>query len=311
VAAPVADPAPQLAWEARQRRPAGIAAILAAVLTLGGTLWNQAIYRDVPRAGFLESLGSAVQQGPVGQEESVRVAFYQFYSDHATEVLASSVVRALGLLALGWAITFLGAATRARKPDFAKPLVYAALVGAVLSALGAVLNSIGVDSAISNFLDGPRTVDEAADVGGESLLVTAGLIGLVGQLALAIGVVLVCMNAMRVGLLTRFLGVLGIITGALIVIPIGPLPVVQSFFLFALGLLMLGAIPGGAPPAWRTGNAEAWPSQQQAAEARRRQAEARRAGSAPAEPEELEAPEPVATGTPHPSSKKRKRKRRG
>jgi hypothetical protein len=310
VAAAEADSTQQLAWEARQRPPAGVAAILAALLTLGGTLWNQAIYRDVPRAGYLESLQRALEEGPIGRLESVRVGFYQFYADHATTVLASTVVRALGLIALGWAITFLAAATRARRPEFAKPMVYAALVGAVLSAVGVVLNAIGVDSAINTFLDSGRTVDDAADVGGNSLLIAAGLIGLVGQLALAVGVVLVSLNAMRIGLLTRFLGVLGMITGALIVIPIGPLPVVQSFFLFAFGLLLLGAIPGGIPPAWRTGNAEPWPSQQQVAEARRKQAEARRAGSTPPEPEELEA-EPVAAGTPHPSSKKRKRKRRG
>jgi hypothetical protein len=310
VAATEADPAQQLAWEARQRKPAGIAAIAAALLTLGGTLWNQAIYRDVPRAGFLESLQQALEPGPVGRLESVRVAFYQFYADHATVVLASTVVRALGLVAIGWTITVLAAATRARRPELPKPFLYAALIGAVLSAIGTVLNSIGVDSAVNTFLDGPRTVDEAADIGGDSLLVAAGLIGLIGQLLLAVGVVIVCLNAMRVGLLTRFLGVLGIITGALIVIPIGPLPVVQSFFLIALGLLMLGAIPGGIPPAWRTGNAEPWPSQQEVAAARRKQAEARRTGGTPPEPDEREA-EPVAAGTPHPSSKKRKRKRRG
>jgi hypothetical protein len=310
VAATEADPSQQLAWEARQRTPAGIAAILAALLTLGGTLWNQAVYSDVPRAGYLESLQRALEDGPVARLESVRVGFYEFYADHATEVLAATVVRALGLVALGWAITFLAAATRARRPEFAKPMVYAALVGAVLSAFGAVLNAVGVDSAINTFLDGARTVDDAADVGGNSLLIAAGLIGLIGQLALAVGVVLVTLNAMRVGLLTRFLGVLGIITGALIVIPIGPLPVVQSFFLFAFGLLLLGVVPGGRPPAWRTGNAEPWPSQQEVAAARRKQAEARRSGSTPPEPDELEA-EPVPAGTPHPSSKKRKRKRRG
>jgi hypothetical protein len=311
LAAAEVDSEQQLAWEARQRPYAGIAAIVAAVMSLGGTLWNQAIFRDVPRAGFLESLQHAVEPGPIGRLESVRTAFFQFYDDHGTAILGSSVVRALGLLALGWIITFIGAATRARRPELAKPFVYAGLVGAVLSAVSTVLNAAGVNVAISNFLDGPRTVDAAADVGGESLLVAASLIGLLGSLALAVGVVLVSLNAMRAGLLTRFLGVLGMITGALIVIPLGPLPVVQAFWLFALGLLCFGTLPGGAPPAWRTGKAEPWPSQQQAAEERRRRAaEARGGADAPPEPDEIE-PEPVAAGRPHPASKKRKRKRRG
>ena len=46
---------------------------------------------------------------------------------------------------------------------------------------------------------------------------------------------LICLNAMRVGLLTRFMGVLGIITGALQILPLGgPLPVVQCFWLLML-----------------------------------------------------------------------------
>ena len=72
---------------------------------------------------------------------------------------------------------------------------------------------------------------------------------------------LICLNAMRAGLLTRFMGVLGIITGALLVFPLGsPLPIVQCFWLFMLGMLFLGFWPGGAPPAWASGEAMPWPA---------------------------------------------------
>jgi hypothetical protein len=86
------------------------------------------------------------------------------------------------------------------------------------------------------------------------------------------------------------------------VFPLGPVSVVQSFWLIAVGMIVLGVIPGGQPPAWRTGKAEPWPSQREIAEARRRQAKPERQP----EPE----PEPVPAGRPHPASKKRKRKRR-
>jgi hypothetical protein len=299
--AAVADPEQQLSWEQRQRVPAAIAAILAAVLTLGGELWSQSIFRDVPEAGFLESLGRAAAEGPIGGAESVRTAFFQFYEDHATTILASAVARGIGLIALGWAVTYLAVATRARRPELARPLVYAGLVGAILSAISTVLGAFGSSAAVSDFLDGPHTVDEARDVAGGSLLVTAQFIGLAAQLALAVGLVLVSLNAMRAGLLTRFLGILGIITGVLVIIPLGPVPVVQAFWLAALGLLFLHRTPGGVPPAWRTGKAEPWPSQQEMAAARRAQAEARRTG---------QQAEPAPAGPPHPSSKKRKRKRR-
>jgi hypothetical protein len=114
---------------------------------------------------------------------------------------------------------------------------------------------------------------------------------------------------MRVGLLTRFMGVLGIICGALIVLPIlSPLPIVQTFWLGAMALLLLGRWPNGVPPAWVTGEAQPWPSQQQAREARG----SRRRGSAP-EPEPEPDPQPdtrSGDGRPHPSSRKKKRKRR-
>jgi hypothetical protein len=139
--------------------------------------------------------------------------------------------------------------------------------------------------------------------------VFASLLGLPGALGLALVLVMISLNAMRVGLLTRFMGVLGIITGALQILPFGgPLPVVQCFWLLMLSLLILGHWPNGQPPAWRTGNAEPWPSSAKVRQERQRLAAERR-GEVPA-PDEPE-PEPVSAGpSPSASARKRKRKRR-
>jgi hypothetical protein len=118
----------------------------------------------------------------------------------------------------------------------------------------------------------------------------------------------ICLNAMRVGLLTRFMGVLGIICGALIVLPIlSPLPIVQTFWLGAMALLLTGRWPNGVPPAWRTGQVEAWPSQQAIRDARRAETERRRGGAPEPEPERQSDGTP---SRPHSTSKKKKRKRR-
>ena len=297
----------QLAWEARQRPRAGIAAIVSAVLTLAGYMWSGIALRDAPDAGFLESLGQAAQSGPIGEQTSLKVPVFEYYEDNALTLIGSGVVRALGLLALAWAITFIAAATRARRPEFIRLAVYITLVGAVIYALSTILGPIGTVLAISDFLDGPRTVDTARDVGGSSLLITASLLGQIGPLAVVAGLFLVSLNAMRIGLLTRFLGILGIISAVLIILPLMPLPIVQSFWLVALGVMLLGV---NLPPAWRTGRAEPWPSAQEGA-ARRRAAEERKQGIRPAEPEPEPEPAPVPAGQPHSSSKKRKRKRRG
>jgi hypothetical protein len=299
-----AEPEQQLAWEARQRPRAAIAAIVAAFLTLAGYLWAGLDLRDTPRAGFLESFSNALEPGPSGSRPSVKGPLFEYYDAHSTTIVGSAVVRSLALVALGWAVTFLAAATRARRPEFLRLVVYLPLVGAALAAVSTVAGAIGTISAISEFLDGPRTVDAARDVGGGSLLITAEILGQIGPLVLVAGLFLVALNAMRVGLLTRFLGFLGIIAAVLTILPLMPLPVVQSFWLVGVGLLLLGAVPGGMPPAWRTGKAEPWPGNQGVSR-RKAAAEKRREG-----PEPTAEPQPVPVGRAHPSSKKRKRKRR-
>ena len=109
---------------------------------------------------------------------------------------------------------------------------------------------------VSDFLSGPRTV-EAVATSSNGLIQVAQILLLLGTFSLAVGMVLVSLNAMRIGLLTRMLGYLGVAAGAMMVLV--PLPIVQIFWLAALGLILLGRWPGGAPPAWRTGQAEPWP----------------------------------------------------
>jgi hypothetical protein len=183
-------------------------------------------------------------------------------------------------------------------------------VGAVVLALQALLSAFGTNAAVHEFLDGQRTVDAARDLTGNGLLVLGSILDLAGRLALGAAFVLVCLNAMRAGLLTRFMGVLGIIVGALLVIPLGsPLPIVQVFWLLALGALILGYWPSGVPQAWRSGEAVPWPSSQEIREARRAEMERRR-GAPPRREPEPEEPVEVPAGREHPSSKKKKRKRR-
>ena len=120
---------------------------------------------------------------------------------------------------------------------------------------------------------------------------------------------LISLNAMRVGLLTRFMGVLGIITGALQILPFGgPLPVVQCFW-----LIMLGCCSSAAGPTARRracdrhprALAEPGPVREQR---RRASAAGRAERRAPARRRRAD-PEPVAAG-PSPSASARKRKRK-
>jgi hypothetical protein len=302
--------ADHLAWEAERRTRAGLAALLAAVLTMAAALASALVFRDIPRSGLVDSLERAARPGRLGEVESLRVSLYEFYDDHAAAIIGSSVARALGFLAIGFALTYLGRATAARRAELPRPALYLPWVGAVVLAVQALLSALGTNAAVHEFLDGQRTVDAARDLTGNGLLVLGSILDLAGRLALGAAFVLVCLNAMRAGLLTRFMGVLGIIVGALLVIPLGsPLPIVQVFWLLALGALILGYWPSGVPPAWSSGEARPWPSSAEIREQRRAEMERRRGGPERPEPQEEE-PVEVAAGHEHPSSKKRKRKRR-
>jgi hypothetical protein len=142
----------------------------------------------------------------------------------------------------------------------------------------------------------------------------------------AVGYVLVSLNAMRVGLLSRFMGYLGIFAGILTIAAITPVPVVAGYWLVALAVLFLGRWPTGTPPSWRSGKAEPWPSTQQLREDAARQREAARGGggggrggrggsaTAPA-PRGRRGAQPVVAETsetngPSPAAAKRKRKKK-
>ena len=155
--------------------------------------------------------------------------------------------------------------------------------------------------AFNAFLDGPRTVDEARDV-ISSVTITLALLAYVGQFITRPGCCCVAQRDARRSA-DAFLGILGVVAGVVSVFPqLMPVPLVQSFWLVALGMMLLGIGRAELPPAWRTGKAEAWPSAKEGATRRARRRSAARdrartgagAGQGPA----------PARGTPASSSKK-------
>ena len=58
------------------------------------------------------------------------------------------------------------------------------------------------------------------------------------------------------------MGILGVVTGALLVLQIVPVVpvIIQAFWLGALGTLYLDNWPGGRGPAWESGEADPWPT---------------------------------------------------
>ena len=225
-----------------------------------------------------------------------------------TRDLIASIISALGLLALASTLWYLWSCTRFRdpgvKPRFIGPL---AVAGAVLSAVSVVAFVIAYGVQAHDFVHhGSQTYPEANALLTKTSIVIPQILIDLSALLIAVGLVMVSLTAMRVGLLSRFLGYVGIVAGVFTIIPLVPIPIVEAYWLLALAYLLSGRWPNGVPPAWTTGRVERWPSTQ-----RQRPAREPLLGRGRAKP----ATEPARAPTPAPASTrsttaKRKRKRR-
>lgn len=286
--------------ETAERRRVAVVAILAAVLTLGSPVLAQQLIGNAPTDNLLSQI--------------------MVLGDHRGAFLLSAALSALGLFGVIYVLDFLARATKARDPE-TKPYgrLLVLIAGLAVAVYGCVTQVVTASHVVHWTTESTYTYEEVRD----SLnLGVISYIGSAGQFVFAIGFILVGLNAMRVGLLTRFLGYLGAASAVLFAIPILvrlPLPIVQSFWLVAVGLLLWNVRSPRQPPAWPTGSAVPWPSSAELREQRVRAAEARRGEtgrSATDEPqvvegsESHEASETDATGGPVASGARRKRKKR-
>lgn len=303
-----ADDAPNveetLAREAERRPRAAVAAVAGGIASLAGSLIGGAALRDRPEVTLPEALRDAAGQPP--RSGGLLTDTVVYVHDHAVILTLGQGLTAIAAPLAAVALAYLATAVTARRPAFSQRALLLLIAGAVASFIGPLVGQIAVDITSSDFAgSSDHTTGAAHDALQPGAALAAGFIGFLGHVALGVGFVLVALNAMRVGLLTRFMGVLGIMAGVFLAFPFFPVPIVQGFWLAALGVLFGGRWPNGTPPAWETGRAEPWPSRQEMIEAR----------GGPSEAEVIDAPEaagddePGATSPGQPRSKKKKRRR--
>jgi Domain of unknown function (DUF4386) len=298
-AAPVEE---TLAWEAAQGPRAAVAAVVAALATLIGGIVSSTALSDQPHVAVVSALQNAAQPG-ADTRPSLRTSQLEYIHDKAGRLILGGIILAIGYFALLPVLGYLYRAAKARRPTMPRATLVLALIGPALLGVAAIVFQITLTTKAGDFATGAdHTRSAVEEVTKAGLLRGVQVLNLPGTLCFAFALVLLSLNAMRAGLLTRFMGVLGIICGAaLILLPQNPIVV---FWLLALGLLFARRWPQGMPPAWETGVAVPWPSSAEVAE---RRAAAR--GEAPRRDEPVELSEPGQSEA-HPSSKKRKRKRR-
>ena len=272
--------------------------------------------------GILAVVGGNVLQSSglsVGADEAEQLVDR---TDAFDSILAGSIVSGIGFVLLGLTLLFLFTAVQKRNPAVASTLKPLVILGPALLLVSNVLTSVAYDSVASDFVaagatSGDAAVERAKDmISGSTGLQVGAFMGLAGVLAFAVGVIYTSLQAMRIGLQTRFWGTLGIAFGFAFLLStfLGPIGLFGILIWFLqVGMQPGGRWPGGALPAWERGVAVPWPdtrsappppSDQELAKPEDFEGTANEVERPPAPAPE---PEPGGSGQP----RKRKRKQRG
>jgi MFS family permease len=317
-----------LASEAAGRLRAGYAALAASSLTIIGVILTTvgqpgASEFDDRIVSVVDAMSRAADGEPIPPGRIS--AFAVDVGQHPTVPIVGAILYGLGSLAIYFAIAYLFQATRARRPGMHQIALVLAAIGAVGFGVGRAVSEVARYLGARDFVHAADKTNSAAT---DALSPTATLVGQLiwetSALALGFAIAMISLNAMRVGLLSRFMGVLGVIVGVAVapILPIDQQGIIRVFWLAALGMLILGRWPSGMPKAWVTGEAEPWPTQQQLREQRQAARAEResptatpseRASAPPTPPPAAPSPrrpDPAAAGSEHSASKKKKRKRR-
>jgi len=222
--------------------------------------------------------------------------------------LVGSAVDMIGLLALSALIYWLHRIAQAREPTLRTTTRWVASGGAAIAAAMAMVYTVLFTIKAHQFVTtGNQGYPEAARLFSSTIWFVPQLVLELGDLLMAVGVVLVVLSVMRVGLIPRTIGYAGVAAGALFIIGVPLLtPVIQGFWLAATAVLLYRRWPSGDPPAWESGTAVPWVPMQRPPDQRGTKAQRRRRVS---DAEVFAAVEPHET-PPNPRAGRAKRKRR-
>jgi hypothetical protein len=280
--------AEQLTWESRAGKGAALAAFARILLFIASSIYVNAALDTVPEAGKAREVLKAREAQP-------------------DVFVNGAVIGGISTLLLAVVLLYLYRATKFRRPELPSAAFVLAILGPILVGIAGILVQLDLNDAATEFFDsGAQTEARAEDLANNASAL-AQSVGLSGALALAFSTILISQSAMRTGLVSRFIGILGIVVGAIFVVgtlfPLGT-DFVQLFWLLALGLIFIDRWPGGRGPAWESGEAIEWPT------AAERRAEIEQAQAAEQRPVADADAAPAGEASTRTRSSRKKRKRR-
>ncbi len=236
---------PQLSPEAiaaeRQRgRKAGFFALGSAVTMVGSLALLVVTLSGVDASDEAKRL-LTIEQRPVG-----------WVSVNMLAAIATAMLAPL--------LLHLATAARGRRPTIPKIVRTLALIGPIMVAVALPIQQIFQLNVASDFAAADvHTVKAARDALKDTGFQAAASVALAGSVAMGFAFVMVGFYSIGTGLLTRFIGVVGIIIGFATVLPIfGASGILQVFWLSAVAMMLIGPAER-QPPAWAAGRAVPWP----------------------------------------------------
>ena len=278
---PPQDPQITLAWEDANRKRAAACAWAAGLLTIIGATLSSLGLSGLPTfdneaVTATDAIRDLIAGNPIPPGRIALQA--EWLSSHLVMPIIGTVLYGIGSLLIFGVIVFLFKATRARNPAFGQLTLIAGAAGAVAFGVGRTVAQLSYYFGIASFDGGNNFQATEALTGGPFM--AGQIVWQLGAFAIGFAFVMLGLNAMRVGLLTRFMGILAMIVGATFILPIQPQGVLPAFWLATVGFIFILRWPGGRiPPAWISGKAEPWPS---IAAARAQKASGNAPDSAPA-----------------------------
>jgi hypothetical protein len=188
--------------------------------------------------------------------------FFDFVEDR-DDLLLGTILQSAGLVLMAVPLFYLFQAAQARSDSMRPGLIGVTVAGPLFLAVSGIVAFLALDSAASEFAEQGAGLGQPVGEYVDDLLsdqATYGIaqgLGFAGTFGLVVAMIYVSLHAMRVGLLSRFWGTLGMALGVSILF-LGILGILVFFA--AMGLLIANRWPRGRPPAWDEGKAVPWPA---------------------------------------------------